>query len=198
MARIKTFSGRPASQAPEELSGFIDLLKSREITSYLEIGARDGDTFHAVMSAIPAGSVGVAVDLPGGPWGYEDSAAHLQAAAADLRDSGYEIEVVLGDSSDSDVYSKVEEFAEKHLSGGLFDVVFIDADHRYAAVKSDFEIWGGIAQIVALHDIAGHDVVQKTSGLKVQVPKFWSKIKRSRESVEFIDPDRLMGIGVLL
>lgn len=198
MTKLKTFSGRPASQMPGELTGFIDLLNDRKATSYLEIGSRDGDTFHAVMSALPEGSVGVAVDYPGGPWGYAQSVQNLEAAAQDLRDKGYEILVIVGQSTAPETYEQVETMIETKLGGALFDAVMIDADHRYDAVRADYEIWGPLAQMVAFHDIAGHGVVQKTSKMPVEVPRLWAEIKGSRESVELIDPDSQMGIGVLL
>jgi hypothetical protein len=70
---LVTRSGRPPSQIEAELSGFIGLLQERNVRRYLEIGARHGDTFHEVMRSLPVGSVGVAVDLPGGLWGHVKS-----------------------------------------------------------------------------------------------------------------------------
>src|SRR3546814_13631212 len=54
-----------------ELSSLIDLFRQHNVRSYLEIGARHGDSFFEVMRSLPFGSVGIAVDLPGGLWGVQ-------------------------------------------------------------------------------------------------------------------------------
>src|SRR5690606_15397754 len=68
LSMLKTFSGRQASQDEAELTGFLRLLQDRGVRRYLEVGARHGDTFHYLMTGLPVGSVGVAVDLPGALW----------------------------------------------------------------------------------------------------------------------------------
>lgn len=65
---LTTFSGRRPSQMEDELNGFINLMREHGVKSYGEIGAREGDTFHHVLSNLP-GCRGVAMDLPGGLWG---------------------------------------------------------------------------------------------------------------------------------
>lgn len=145
---LKTFSGRNASQNEFELRGFIQLLQDRGVTRYLEVGARHGDTFHEVMTSLPAGSVGVAVDLPGGLWGKKTTGKSLQEAADDLRIKGYEIHVLLGDSTHSAVIERVAAL-------GRFDAALIDGDHRYEGAKADWFNYGPLAELVAFHDIVG-------------------------------------------
>ena len=77
---LTTFSGRKASQDPDELAAFIALLVDRRVTRYLEIGARHGDTFHTIVLALPEGSYGLALDLPGGLWGPASPGRHLVRA----------------------------------------------------------------------------------------------------------------------
>lgn len=38
---------------------------------------------------------------------------------------------------------------------GNYDLVIIDADHSYEAAKRDFDLYGGMGQVVMFHDIAG-------------------------------------------
>lgn len=187
---MRTFSGRRASQHPVELRAFIDLLRAEGVTSYLEVGARHGDTFHAVMTALPAGSRGVAVDLPGGAWGVASSAGSLAVAAADLRARGYDIEVLLGASAGPDVL--------RRLGDRRFDALLIDGDHRYAGVLADWLTYRDRGRLIAFHDIAGEGQVQPTSGLPVEVPRLWREVKaEGRRSVEFIAEGSRMGIGVV-
>lgn len=202
MQRPETFSGRIASQRTEELDGFIGELTRSGARSYLEIGARHGDTFHSVMSSLPVGSVGVAVDLPGGAWGVDSSRSALNRAVDDLKAKGYRVAAVYGDST-SDIVTK--EVLGLMAAFGVvgFDAALIDGDHRYEGVKSDWEIWGPLARVVAFHDIAGEGVFQRTQGYSVEVPRLWSELKAtlpaSVAKVEYVgEGEPLMGIGVLI
>lgn len=191
---MKTFSGRNPSQNEWELESFISLLLENKVGWYLEIGARHGDTFHAVMSALPVGSLGVAIDLPGGAWGVESSQASLHRAADDLRAKGYDIEVLIGDSQSPEI---IREF-RRSFGDNAFDAILIDGDHRYEGVKADWLNYREAANgLVAFHDIAGHGLVQRATGYPVEVPRLWAELKPQFETIEYIAPGSKMGIGVL-
>lgn len=189
---LKTLSGRKASQNEFELRSFIKFLQEKDVKSYLEIGARHGDTFHEIMINLPKGSRGVAVDLPGGLWGRETSKISLKAAASDLRQRGYDIEVILGDSTEESVIEKV-------YANGPFDAMLIDGNHLYEGVSKDFENYAPLAPIIAFHDIVGSDQIEKVYQNKVEVPILWQELKDADiyETVEFIDKGSKMGIGLL-
>jgi hypothetical protein len=190
MPLVKTFSGRKPSQNEFELRSFIEWLQANNVKRYLEIGARHGDTFHEVMINLPVGSYGLAVDLPGGLWGKSTTALSLQQAVDDLRQRGYVIDVILGDSTKADVINRVAQFAP-------FGAVLIDGDHRYEGVKSDWINYRDMAEIIAFHDIVGHGQIEKVHGNQVEVPRFWAEIKLENECVvEFVAPGSTMGIGV--
>lgn len=188
---LTTRSGRNPSQNEFELRSFIDLLRAREVGRYLEIGARHGDTFHEVMLSLPVGSVGVALDLPGGLWGTHKSRSHLQEAVHDLRQRGYHASVIFGDSKARNTKALVE-------SRGPYDAVLIDGDHTLAGVTADWNAYGGLAKMVAFHDIVGADCVEKVRGNAVEVPVLWAELKASLTTCEFVDTDSKMGIGVVL
>jgi cephalosporin hydroxylase len=188
---LETFSGHKASQNEWELTQFLDLLRERKVRKYLEIGARDGDTLHAVGRVLAPGASLIAVDLPGALWGYAASIQNLRRASLDLRNMGHKVHMVLGSSLASEVIYQVK----KH---GPYDAILIDGDHTYGGVSADWAIYGGMAPIVALHDIAGYGVTQRTTRHEVEVPKFWAEVKVGREVLEFIAPESLMGIGVII
>lgn len=189
-----TFSGKNASQIPVEFNAFLQLLRDEGVTSYLEVGARHGDTFHSVMSALPVGSEGMAIDLPAGAWGARGTGEYLQEACLDLANRGYVVHSKLGDSHAKEIQLRVAEFAP-------YDCILIDADHRYEPVKQDWLDYRKFAtKLVAFHDIDGEGVCQRQSQLPVEVPRLWNELKTKYRHVEFIErprSDRPMGIGVL-
>jgi len=190
---LKTRSGRRASQHPDELLPFIALLQQRKVRRYLEIGARHGDTFFAVMTALPPGSFGLAVDLGGGAWGTPKSVRFLKEACADLQRRGYRISMVLGDSTSPEIIRMVN-------LAGPYDAILIDGDHRYAGVKSDWLQYGHMGSLVAFHDIAGEGQTTKDgSNMPVEVPRLWQELRGGRlETREFIGEGSTMGIGVII
>lgn len=174
-----------------ELEKFIDFMKEQGVRRYLEIGARYGDCFHAIMSALGTGSYGVAVDLPDSAWGRPDSEEALKRAVHDLEQfKRITATLILGDSHDA---TTVEQVARL----GPYDLIFIDADHRYQAVYDDFRNYGHMAQFVAFHDIAGEGQKDGRKGIPVEVPIFWAEVKTKFKHKEFVAPRSRMGIGIL-
>jgi len=187
---LQTFSGRRASQSYFELFSFHDFLIKNNVTHYLEIGARHGDTFHYIMSNLPKGSKGVAVDLPGGLWGRSNSVISLKQAVHDLNRKGYDCSCILGDSKTS---ATLQQIAIK----GPYDAIFIDGDHTLEGVTADWNNFKNKARIIAFHDIVGTGQFEKVHRNPVEVPKLWDKLKAQYNHVEFIDTDSKMGIGCL-
>lgn len=189
---LQTFSGRQASQDAGELGAFVEFLQQRGVRSYLEIGARHGDTFHYVMLGLSAGSKGVAVDMPGGLWGQNSSRGALQQAVLDLTCRGYEASSLFGDSQ-TEATQRIVQLR------GPYDAALIDGDHTYTGVTRDWALYRDIAPIIAFHDIVGHGQAEKVHGNAVEVPRLWSEIKASGvRTIEFVSPGSKMGIGVCL
>lgn len=188
---LHTFSGRRASQEEGELRSLIALLRERGVTRYLEIGARHGDTFHEVMRSLPEGSTGVAVDLPGGLWGKSSSRQSLKSAVADLKRRGYNASVLFGDS-------QTDATRRLIVGRGPFDAILIDGDHTLAGVTADWRLYGGMAPLVAFHDIVGTGQRENVEGREVEVPILWEQLRQTHQTVEFVSPGSLMGIGVVL
>lgn len=191
VSELKTFSGRRASQNAHELGSFVTLLRNSMVKSYLEIGAREGDTFHYIMTSLPPGSRGVAMDLPGGKWGKATTRPKLERAVADLVRRGYRASCYFGNSTSEASRSTLR-------LRGPYDALLIDGDHTYEGVSKDWEIYGSWARIVAFHDIVGEGQVEKKIGAPVEVPQLWNEIKQGRDYFEYVDDGSKMGIGVIV
>jgi len=151
--KIRGFSGRTWPQYQEEIQRFISLLKDRDVKSYLEVGCKHGDTFHAVGLALPKGSLLVAVDFPGArrgklTGGSKNSYKVLHRSASALKKRGQKSVVIIGDSHSKEVIKNVK----KHSP---FDAILIDGDHSFDGVRADWNNYGPMGTLVAFHDIRG-------------------------------------------
>jgi predicted O-methyltransferase YrrM len=82
------------------------------------------------------------------------------------------------------------------LSGRQLDLLFIDGDHTYEGVKSDFEMYSPLARDGAV--IAFHDILEHPPKLGVEVDRYWNEIKAGYRHVEIVSARRPWGgIGVL-
>lgn len=188
---LKTLSGRNPSQNEYELTRFIALLNARRVRRYLEIGARHGDTFYTIMTSLPPGSYGVAVDLPGGLWGTVKSKSALLNAVEQVNKSDRIAREIFGNSQDIKVVSRIQQMAP-------FDAILIDGDHTLPGVTQDWNLYRKMAPLIAFHDIVGIGMREKIHSSPVEVPLLWDRLKSEGYKVhEFIDHGSAMGIGVL-
>lgn len=179
-------------QDPEEFQAFLQFISTKNITSYLEIGVARGDTFHAVVSTLPAGSRALAVDYPQQQWGLDDSRLDLLKAIDDLREKGYDAQVIFGDSKASEIIDRVREH-------DMFDLCFIDGDHSFDGVSSDYDNYGLFSTYCAFHDIADPGNANNR-GEVIEVKRFWEHLKARHigKHYEFISDIKFpMGIGVI-
>lgn len=177
-------------QRRDELRNLIKLLRREGVTSFLEVGSRYGDTFFEIVTALPDGARAVAVDLPGGIWGREDSEPALRDCVEALKGRGYKAAMVLGNSTSAATINHVT-----HL--GPFDAVLIDGDHRMEGLVQDWINYGQRSRIVAFHDIDGWMHFEGRTRDPVDVPFVWMALKRKHRHIEFIGKKRGMGIGVI-
>lgn len=185
------FSGNPFAQRAWEFRQFLNWCQAQEVNSFLEIGSRYGDAFHAVTKTMPKYSKAVAVDLVDGLWGRSDSASYLNTAALDLYKREYDASVIYGDSTSSKVVDLVRDL-------GPYDLCLIDGDHRLEGATLDWMNYGPMCRYVAFHDIDGMQHFYSKTGDYVDVPYLWTALKKRYKHWEFIDTDhRGMGIGIL-
>lgn len=122
--------------------------------SLLEIGTSAGISLLNMARAMPIGARVRSIDLGVSHlvWDeYVDCRSAITAAMARLRGEGYDAEAFFGDS-------RSEEAIAWAANDGPYDIVFIDADHGYEAVRDDWLNYGPMGQVVGLHDVAHLDV----------------------------------------
>lgn len=181
-----TRSGRALAQRPRELADFLALLTAEGVRSYVEVGARNGDTFVKVAEALPVPSLLVAVDLPESLWGSSGSLAYLEDAVAYARRLGHTAHLIVGRSTAPQTLAALDAIAPG------FDCAFLDADHTEAAVRADWAAYGPRARLVAFHDIA-----PEPSNTAIGVPPVWAEVAATHRTTTFIDASMPgMGIGV--
>jgi hypothetical protein len=115
-------------QYPNQFAPYLATLAGLPIRSYLEIGVRHGGTFLITVEVLRP-DVAVAVDI--------DRVPALQARPG--------VDFVQADS-------RSRRFA-KLASSRVWDLVLVDGNHAYDAVRSDVDTVLDHANVIALHDI---------------------------------------------
>jgi len=184
-------------QDPAEFEALCGILRARDdITSILEVGSRHGRSLVRLAEAcLPSLRSVSSIDLPGGAWGAEGSGTSLMAAVEMLSARVPDAQVFFGDSHSM-------EAASWARARGPFDLLFLDGDHSYGGVRSDWDEYSAMVApggLVALHDIAG-DPESYSGGLRMGVPKLWSEICRDMpgQTIELVGKWSQLGIGVVL
>ena len=178
---------RVGGQRKEELDNLCTFLASFNVASILEIGSREGAALVYMARNIPSVCAVYSIDLPGGPWGTAGSDTSLLQRLRQLRDSGYSAENLFADST-SDEAVKWAEDREP------FDFIFIDGDHSYDGVVSDYANYSQMGRIIGFHDI-NHPPDSRAYG----PTKLWNELKGvvSDDYGEIIAKNSKSGIGLL-
>lgn len=170
-----------AAQKPGELAGLLEVLEQVAPRVIVEIGCDAGGTLWA-WSQLPSRPRVIGVDLPGGAY---SAASFPQAHGAEL---------VIGNSHHKGTYARLREV----LAGQAADVLFIDADHTYQGVASDYHGYRPVVRpggLIVFHDIVPHPHIPS-----VGVRDLWTEITEHWPSTEIVT-DRQEpwgGIGILV
>lgn len=146
--------------------------------SFIEIGTCHGGTFES-LSRITTGKK-ISLDLSNGSFGGIGNQAAIlrnQRIASQYKDTHF----IDGDSKTIASVTKLASI----LNGEQVDFMFIDGDHTFKGVLSDFMIYRQFVKqdgFIAFHDIIDSDF-HRNAGCFVH--DFWSKLK----GLEFVSPD---------
>ena len=176
-------------QVREEITELLKILARRKPKFILEVETAGGGTLFSFARVSSPDALIISIDLPGGRFGggypewrvplYKSFAIHNQKISL-IRENSH-------------VFSTLK-MVEKGLEGHKLDFLFIDGDHTYEGVKTDFEMYNSLVGKGGL--IAFHDIVPGPSENVGGVPRFWSEIKPSFSYVELVKDWKHGGCGI--
>lgn len=106
---------------------------------------------------------------------------------------------ILGNSNNLETLDELRD----RLDGREIDLLFIDGDHEYGAVKRDYDLYSPLTK----HLVVLHDVIARRDGAltNIQVYRLWEEIMAMEDTIVFkgkgwIYPGNQtpLGIGVIL
>jgi len=167
-------------QVRSEILQFGNLLKTLAPRRSLEIGTNYGGTLFLLCAVSPPRAKVISVDLPFGPFGGGYPARKIPIFRR-FPMSGQELHLIRADSHLAETKGKVLRL----LQDERLDFVFIDADHTYAGVSRDFEMYGPLVRSGGM--VAFHDIVTHKQGTSSEVERFWKEVKQRYEHREFVE-----------
>ncbi|MDO8804340.1 MAG: class I SAM-dependent methyltransferase [Elusimicrobiota bacterium] len=163
-----------------------------------EIGRAKGGTLAMLCRAASPEALVISLDLPGsrhsGPLPLFNKGGWRLPLLRAMKGPRQDLRLIDGDSrspASAEIFSKA-------LDGKKLDLLFIDGDHTFEGVRSDFEMYSGFVRpggVIAFHDIQpGYELE-----LGVAVSRFWKEYPLPGKRAEFIaDSSQLSyGIGAL-
>lgn len=184
-----------AMQKRPEILGLLKLIQEHQIKTICEIGTGNGGTLALLCQVLGDDADILVIDIA--------LTEENRAAISSFTNRNQRITCVVGDSTSKAVIQQ----AETWLNGRKLDFLFIDGDHSYSGVKSDYENFSpfvGQGKWIGFHDIVPDYRVrygQETDSDSGEVYAFWRVLKEANDqAIEFVeakDQDGY-GIGVLL
>lgn len=177
----------PSAQIQSEILALIDFLNEKSPSSFLEIGLSSGGTHFLIRYLCPTIKKSIGIDI-------DTQNTHIVDALTSTPSHYY----INGRSDDQKTINTVSSL----LTSNSLDVLFIDGDHSYEGVKSDFEQYRHFVKdggIIVFHDIVlDHNqrwgkITDKYSG---GVPKFFEEVAAQYISHKFINEPNQDGFGI--
>ena len=181
------------SQIIEEFEFLLERYTALNVNSFIEIGSLFGWTLQHFIHYSNINSTAISIDLPVSEFcGPNDWRVSKQNDLCKnewpkwAKDKNCKLYLLRAKS----FYESTLSSVKKILNGSQVDFLFIDGDHRYDAIKQDFNMYSPLVRKGGM--IAFHDIAENEEG----GPRFWNEIKNKYKSEEIIT-SKDMGIGVL-
>lgn len=179
-------------QVESEINSLLELIVKNSPKIIMEIGTAFGGTLFLLSKVAISNATIISIDLPGGEFGAGYPWWKIPLFKA-FKKKGQFIYLIRGDSHSTVVFNKIREI----LGNRGIDFLFIDGDHTYKGVKSDFLTYSKLVKNGGL--IAFHDIIPNIQMPACQVHIFWNEIKGHYKNYEFIEnfASPTPGIGVI-
>lgn len=179
-------------QNKNELLRFIERVAAIKPKAVLEIGTARGGSLFLLSCVADRNAILVSIDLPAGLYGggypaWKSLIFHRFVGRTQT------LHLIRGDSHNESTYNR----AVKALNGLLVDLLFIDGDHSYEGVKTDFLRYRNLVRPGGL--IAFHDILESKIDKDVTVAPLWQEIVREFDTEEIVDSyeQGQFGIGIV-
>ena len=182
-----------AMQRTWELQSLLGDVRRLRPSVVVEIGTHKGGTLVCWAAVAAPFAHMISIDMICAESGLGTRAEDLARVRAQLRPS-QRLSAITGDSHSENTRNRLHDV----LAGAPIDFLWIDADHSYAGVKQDVEMYAPLVRpggLIALHDIHG-----SAANPQAESHVYWKEIKRRHRTREFIaepHPGGGMGIGVV-
>jgi len=182
-----------AMQRTWELQALLGEVQRLRPAVVVEIGTHKGGTLVCWSALCGPGAHIVSIDMICEESGLGTRDEDLARVRARLP-PGQRLSAITADSHDAATLARLHDL----LGGTAIDLLWIDADHSYAGVKQDVEMYAPLVRpggLIALHDIHG-----SAANPHAQSHVYWQEIKPRHRTREFIaepHPGGGMGIGVV-
>jgi len=154
-----------------------------------EIGTANGGTLFLLTRVAAPKATLISIDKPNGSFGGGYPGSMVPVFRSFARD-GQEVTLVRRDSHDVETFS----LTRKMLNNREIDFLFIDGDHSYQGVKSDFATY---SPLVAEGGMIGlHDIVPGLPSHVGDVPRFWTEVRDRYKSRAIVKDWNQGGAGI--
>ncbi|HYA79183.1 MAG TPA: class I SAM-dependent methyltransferase [Candidatus Nitrosopolaris sp.] len=176
-------------QVRSEILQLAELVRQRKPRGVVEIGTANGGTLSIWCALADPKAVIISIDLPGGIHGggypYWKTLVYRHFAQPEQS-----LHLLRADSHQPGTRDNLKAILP--LEG--IDFLFIDGDHTYDGVKTDFELYSALVRpggLVVLHDICAHP-----PEMDCHVDQFWSEIRSRYKTWEYIENPHSGGFGI--
>jgi predicted O-methyltransferase YrrM len=179
-------------QDPNEFFQLTQHVLKLQANTFVEIGTCGGGSLWMLSQYLPLEATIVSIDLPGAAWGKQASKPKKELVAELLTTQGRKVHLVEMDSHEK----STADYLRQLLEGKAIDFLFIDGDHSWEGVLSDWRMYHHMVRSGGM--IAFHDIVQSKKTRAVKVWALWDVLKTIFKNVELVSHNvKGYGIGVL-